>query len=454
MIHIPTFKIDEFEPDTLLAMCALGAEFRNENRKAVLLFRAAKAMLQQTIREREILEIERKLTTRNAGTTTDSSYEADESEFELLQQRTSIHDARCAFLLIAFATWQIEEDVAREAFNLQSFLARCIRECQMEEDEQHLYAHTTDWRSWIRQESDRRLKLFSFAFLNLHSIAFGTPPIILAEEVKLRLPCSCIEWIAPNQEKWNLARRSGHQEQMLFQDALHYLVKSCRESQVSNSQPVPSPLANYILLHAVIQQIVLAHHALSPFNDVSINLINGQKEVMRSVNHHLPMEILILIEVSLISKALHTWTSLWQRAPESSLDPRNPNGPVTFTSTALLGVAYVRLALNLGSYRILRYRDPRRVANQILQTPRLAPGPYLLPAILHATHALSIPVKLGVNFVAQSHAFVWSFQHSLCGFEFAVLLSKWLYCISDCQSSRPLDGKSLIYRLPADQASC
>ncbi|KAJ5954281.1 hypothetical protein N7501_008560 [Penicillium viridicatum] len=43
--------------------------------------------------------------------------------------------------------------------------------------------------------------------------------------------------------------------------------------------------------------------------------------------------------------------SLWQRAPESSLDPRNPNGPVTFTSTALLGVAYVRLGLDIGSYK-------------------------------------------------------------------------------------------------------
>lgn len=444
IVHIPTFKIDECEPEILLAMCALGAEFRHENRKAVLLFRAAKNMLQQTIREREMVETERKSYPNPSGNTTRSAHEAHDSEFEVLQQRAVMREARCTFLLIAFATWQNEESIAREAFNLQSSLARCIRESWLEEIEQFLNANSTDWRSWIQRELDRRLKFFSFAFLNLHSIAFGTPPVILSEEIHLRLPCSCLEWIAPNQEKWNLIRRSGHQEQMLFQDALCHIMKSHRESHPPDSQPVPSPLANYILLHAVIQKIILTYHALGPYNDVDQSLITGQKEIMRLVNTlHLKLLFLIHNLFSFVRNALHAWTSLWQRAPESSLDPRNPNGPVTFTSAALLGVAYVRLGLDLGSYKILRYRDPEQIANQLLQIPRLPAGPHLLPAILHATHALSIPVKLGVNFVAQSHAFVWNVQHSLCALEFAVFLSKWLFCISDCQTRRPLDGMCL-----------
>ncbi|KAJ5105835.1 hypothetical protein NUU61_003182 [Penicillium alfredii] len=89
----------------------------------------------------------------------------------------------------------------------------------------------------------------------------------------------------------------------------------------------------------------------------------------------------------------------------------------------LLGLAYVRLAFDIGSYRILQSRDPVQIAHRLLQVPRLPAGPHLLPAILHVTHALSIPVKLGVEFVARSHAFVWSIQYSL-----------W-----DCQTRRPLD---------------
>lgn len=290
IVHIPTFNIDECEPEILLAMCALGAEFRHENRKAVLLFRAAKDMLQQTIREREMAETERKSYGQTSGNTTHSSHETHGSNFEALQQRAVMREARCTFFLIAFASWQKEENIAREAFNLQSSLSRCIRESRLEEVEQSLHVNNIDWRSWVQQELDRRLKLFSFAFLNLHSIAFGTPPIILSEEINLRLPCSCFEWIAPNQEKWKLIRRSGHQEQMLFQEALCHIMKSRRGSHFSDSQPVPSPLANYVLLHAVIQKIILAYHALGPYNDVDQSLITGQKEIMRLV-HHLSSKI-------------------------------------------------------------------------------------------------------------------------------------------------------------------
>ncbi|RAK72256.1 uncharacterized protein BO72DRAFT_440154 [Aspergillus fijiensis CBS 313.89] len=417
MVHIPTFRIDECEPECLLAMCALGAEFRHENRKAVLLFQAATDILQQRTRETQRTNAGK---AAPSGNSTTPLHQGSVPDHKSAQYRETMRDARCAFLLIAFATWQGKDDLAREAFNLQSFLARCIRECQLEQADQGPDASATDWRSWVQEETDRRIKLFSFALLNLQSLAFGTPSVILTDEIRVRLPCSCLEWIAPSSEKWNRIRtRPGFREQMMFQDALCHIMKNPPAPGFPNAHPVPSPQANYILLHALIQQILLAYRALGPYNDANKSLINGQKEIMRH--------------------ALHAWTSLWQRAPESSLDPRNPNGPVTFTSTAFLGVAYVRLGLDIGSYRILRSRDANEIASRLLQMPRLPAGPHLLPAILHATHALSIPVKLGVNFVAQSHAFVWSIQHSLCGLEFAIFLSKWLFCIADCQTRRPLD---------------
>ncbi|KAJ6121150.1 hypothetical protein N7523_005430 [Penicillium sp. IBT 18751x] len=366
MVHIPTFRIDDCEPEIILAMCALGAEFRHEKRKAILLFYAAKNLLQQRSREREWIQDGSNLS-RPTDIWTRSQQENLHTGSDSRRNSETIRDARCAFLLIAFATWQSKDGLAQEAFNLQSFLARCVRECQLEETER---SDTTDWQSWIQEETGRRVKLFSFALLVLQSLAFGTPPVILTDEISVRLPCSCLEWIAPSQEKWNHIRsKPGFQEQMMFQDALCYTMQAPQQPGFPSAHPVPSPQANYILLHALIQQILLAYRALGPYNDTNKTFINGQKNIMRD--------------------ALHAWTGLWQRAPESSLDPRNPNGPVTFTSTALLGVA--------------------------------------------------IPVKLGVNFVAQSHAFVWSIQHSLCGLEFAIFLSKWLFCIADCQTRRPLD---------------
>ncbi|KAJ6083057.1 hypothetical protein N7467_007192 [Penicillium canescens] len=291
VVHIPTFRVDNCEPEIILAMAALGAQYRHEHRKAVLLFYAAKS----TLKHRE---------TQNGC--------------EGLSERELMLQTRCAFYLIAFATWQREPDIVREAFNLQSFVARCVRECQLEESTQTLQ-EDTNWHSWVQEESDRRVKLFSFALLNLHGIAFSTPPVILSDEIHLRLPCSCFEWIAPNQHKWSMVHKLDNAQQMPFQEALSQLMKSPSDTQALNSQPVPSPLANYILLHALIQRITLVQQAFGSYNDANDNLLNGQKEVIRN--------------------ALHAWTSQWQRAPESSLDPRNPNGPVTFTSTALLGLA-------------------------------------------------------------------------------------------------------------------
>ncbi|KAL3485008.1 hypothetical protein BJX62DRAFT_243399 [Aspergillus germanicus] len=408
MVHMPTFRISDCEPDVLLAMCALGAQYRLENRKAVILFNAARDLLQQRARRQE-------------GPAPDGiSRTADQQVYTLShhtsQYRKTMDEARCAFLLIAFAAWQCDKKIAREAFDLQSFLARCIRECGLEESEQ---PSPSDWHSWIQEETDRRIRLFSFAFLNLQFLAFGTPPTILADEINLRLPCSCLEWIAPDEQKWKLVRRPGHREQILFQDALYHVMNPSQDGNATDTLAVPSPLANYILIHALIQRVLLAYHVMGPSNAVNNELMKGQKDIMRN--------------------ALHAWTSLWQRAPESSLDPRNPNGPVTFTSTALLGVAYIRLSFNLGSCRILQSRNKDEIATRLLRIPRLPPGPHLLPAALHATHALSIPVKLGVNFVARSHAFVWSVQHSLCALEFAIFLSKWLLCLADRQTRRPLD---------------
>ncbi|KAJ5338243.1 hypothetical protein N7452_004971 [Penicillium brevicompactum] len=405
VVHLPTFRLEDTEPEIILSMAAIGAQYRHEHRKAVFLFYAAKSTLQRNTQERERKEMDRRLHSEDTS--------PSDPDRQAKQYRELMREARCALYLIAFATWQSELDIVREAFNLQSLLARCVRECQLVEP-QEPQQDPPSWQSWIQQEMDRRLKLFSYCLLNLHCIAFSTPPVILSDEIQLRLPCSCFEWIAPSPEKWAKVYKSGNARQMYVQEALSHLMKGSKEPQLLNSQPVPSPLANYLLLHALIQRIMLVQQAFNPYTDEDHNLLNHQKETIRN--------------------ALHTWTSQWQRAPESSLDPRNPNGPVTFTSTALLGLAYVRLALNIGSYKILGTRDPQEIANRLLQMPRLPAGPHLLPAILHATHALSIPVKLGVNYVARSHAF-----HSICGLEFAIFLSKWLFCISNCQKTRPLD---------------
>jgi hypothetical protein len=68
---------------------------------------------------------------------------------------------------------------------------------------------------------------------------------------------------------------------MMFQDALYQLMKSHREQPPQSSEVIPSPLANYVLLHALIQKILVAYQAFRLYDDEQSLFINKQKETMR-----------------------------------------------------------------------------------------------------------------------------------------------------------------------------
>lgn len=279
LVHIPTFKLDNCEPETILAMAALGAQYRHEHRKGTLLFYAAKAIIQDKTLERERKATNQNLSLRPTEPLTGSRHRAD--NYNGSSYNELMCEARCVLYLIFFATWHHEPDIVREAFNFQSLLARCVRESCLDEDEEALQNVTTDWHAWVEQESHRRIKLFSFVFLNLQSIAFNVPPIILSDEINLRLPCSCMEWLAPCRERWSMVRGPGHQEQMRFQDALAQLARISRDPNSIDSQLVPSTLANYILLHALIQRILLMYQAFCFNSDGEHPLLVSQKEEIR-----------------------------------------------------------------------------------------------------------------------------------------------------------------------------
>lgn len=131
-----------------------------------------------------------------------------------------------------------------------------------------------------------------------------------------------------------------------------------------------------------------------------------------------------------LSTALKSWQASWERTPESSLDPTGPNGPVAFNSTALLRFAFIRLHSDLGPSRFLETRDPARIAQAFKEYPPLMRSGRIGRAVLQAAHALSIPIKIGVAFVAKTQTFSWSIQHSLCNLECAFLLSKLILLLS------------------------
>jgi hypothetical protein len=106
----------------------------------------------------------------------------------------------------------------------------------------------------------------------------------------------------------------------------------------------------------------------------------------------------------------------------------------------------VRIYLHIGPFRKLETRNPSRIAEALCRSPHVKRSDGVISALLYATHALGIPVRLGIDRVARSQAFFWSVRHSLSGFECAILLSKWLASVQESMHETPLSGKNYCSR--------
>ena len=322
----------------------------------------------------------------------------------------------------------------REAIIIQNQLALLIRDHGLHTPD--ISSTETSWEDWILYEGDCRTKCIAYSFFNLHSIAYDTPPALRTCEMKINLPHSTDEWRAGSAEEWRLAQSNTPQHSLSFQHVLSRLF-----SAAPDDIPAISSLGNYVLIHAIIQQIYA-------FRQASMMTSPSTRD------GSLPPA-----DIEKFGQVLRRWQIEWEKAPESSLDPMNPYGPVAFSSTALLRLAHIRLQCDLGPCRGLDTRDPQVIARTLKASPPLTRSPLLSRAILQAAHALSIPVKIGIKFVAHTQTLLWSMQHSLANLECAFLLSqyllqplrslltssgKWLYMISDCMSELTVDERNLL----------
>ncbi|KAK2032521.1 hypothetical protein LX32DRAFT_582696 [Colletotrichum zoysiae] len=420
-IHTPTWRVSEHSLELILGLAAVGAQYCFEHRMSERLFHAGKIILL----ERLVHESD-KFGTRAGSSLNIHSVSPQRRDSRVIPERDwgswePVETVRALIALMGYATWEPKVSLMQEAFALQALLAQVLREIGLHEENESELAAEKDppqaaWHAWIRQESTRRAKLIAFSFMHTHSIAYNVYPVLRSNEVGLRLPCSTGEWKAQTACQWQDARRETGKQQLFFQDALSLLLRNT--DGTAPVDPIPTPLGNYILLHGLLQRIYIVRDLSLPLMDHSASL---------------PSE-----EVDKLERGLRSWTAGWQQAPESSLDPNNENGPIPFTSSSLLGLAYVRIYLHLGPYRLLETRDPVRIAKAISRSPAVERGSGVTTALLYAAHMLSIPVRLGVDRVARSQAFFWSVRHSLSGLECAVLLSKWLSSLTASTGSTPL----------------
>ena len=391
-IHPATFSVDKKAVELLLAVAVLGSLYRFEYPRSYELYFMAKAILLEKIR-RENFQM-------TSDLLSGQSYSIANNTNDLGKMQTFI-------LLINFASWA-DKKVLPDALSMGSQLATLVRENGISESDK--MPQDINWLSWVTIEEKRRTLFAAYVLFNLHSIAFNTPPLILNHEIGVFLPSYADRWKSKNATQWHQAT---YQVERQFQEGLRSFFDGTRIPKDASV----SSFSNYLLIHGLLQQIYIDRH--------------GSTGSLRPDT------------IKSFETALRTWQLSWELTDESSLDPLSPKGPFGLSATALLRLAYIRLNLDLGIHRGLVSRDLR------CRTSRdsgLSRSPPVDRAIIHSAHALSIPVRFGIAFVAHTATPIWSIEHSLCSLECACLLKDWLEMISTTVRSCGIEGLRTVER--------
>ncbi|KAJ5085481.1 hypothetical protein N7532_010252 [Penicillium argentinense] len=424
MLHIPTFSGVRCPVELILAMATIGAQSAFDHHNAIMLFRASFAIAQERLRIRKDQRHYMVFRTR-VGTSAQSPHNGNlpgpwspaqnqshaAGEDEIPEHFDPLPLAQTLLILMAMATWGNSEEIFDEAVGIQNILANYMRAEKLLD---HQICRGSSWDIWIQEESFRRTVVIIFCFFVFHTIVYDLPPPILNSELNIKLPSREKDWEAESEEKWKEARNK-HDPELLFQTQFSLLFLSNPETQAGYC----SSLGSYTLILALIQHIYF-------LRTVAKRRSEGDQEITPA-------------DISEVEQALRNWQSAWNQDPESFLGPLSPLGPISFNSTALLRMAYIRLNVDLGPWRALNTHDPYAIAISMHRSPKITTSRKLSRAVLYSAHALSIPIKIGINIVTHNQAFSWSLQHSLCALECAFIISKWLIEIEPHISEGAID---------------
>ncbi|PMD38704.1 hypothetical protein L207DRAFT_490347 [Hyaloscypha variabilis F] len=389
-IHVATFSVNTADVELLLAMAALGALYLFERARTYECYFMARAIVLERTR-REDLQLASDFLSGLDNTIT--------------MEPRGLCKIQTLTLLISLSPWA-DKRIVRDAAFLSSQLATQVRESGISEPDE--MPQDIDWLTWVAAETKRRTIFGAYVAINLQTIAFDTPPLIMNHEVKLFLPGYAKQWKASNAAEWQQAAR---QNERSFQEGLHSLFMG---TGISGDIAVSS-FSNYLLIHGILQQIYIDRHGI---------MGTLQPETTKS-----------------FEAALRNWQSSFERGDEPFLDPLIPKDAVGLMGAALLRLAYTRLNSDFVSSKFLLSRD-LNITMGATSTLNRSQG--LDKAVLHAAHGLSIPVRLGTPFMARTKTPIWSIEHSLCSLECALLLKHWLEMMSQTTRDFGVDDLSKV----------
>ncbi|KAI3536743.1 AmdA [Colletotrichum filicis] len=415
-IHGVTFSAPAIGLELLLSLAAVGALYRFETASGYQIYAAARHLISWHLKQRTQPTLDR-LTHDDRVTIDDdpsapatpASASPHTRESELHAQGKTIRLLQAMIILMAMASWG-DRELTSDALSMSSQVAMLAREMKIHELEKPPPVNQ-QWAEGIKLEERRRTLFAAFALLNLQSVAFDVPPLLLNREVAINLPGCASSWQAPNAEEWS-ALSDTYMPPRPFPEKMHMLLAGRSIHTVT----ALSSFGNYVLINGLLQQILLTRNACE-----HLPIVGGDSSLGGDF-------------INKMEAALRAWQQSWEATYESTTDPSSPKGPLGFNSTALLRLAYIRLNVGHNLDQRLLARDDAPGIAAALSSQIITAGdrsPHMNQAVLQCIYALSIPVRVGVAFVARTQTLNWSIQHALANLECAFLLTKWLKILSE-----------------------
>ncbi|RCI16832.1 hypothetical protein L249_2705 [Ophiocordyceps polyrhachis-furcata BCC 54312] len=447
MLHLPTLALVELSPELLLAILALGAQCRFESNRGYALWYAAKAVVLEQIRRRQSSDVHALLPTAAAysphstrpspSTTYRHSFASAQSERPMTQDthrepyspntpQARLETIQAALLLFAVGLWGAKT-ITCDALSLQGTLNMLIRDEGLTDKTNP--ALLTDWDVWVRLEGANRTRLVAYCLFTLCTVTYDSSPQLLATELNIHLPLRARLWRAGSNWQWQQLRQSTPAAAMTTYEAVVRLFSRYKgkldRARLSENL---SSFGYYVMLHMMLQNIYLMGHLSAPFADLPF-------ETRRRLQPD---------DADAMMETLQFWRWSFDhrrqlRTAETGY-PANAEmagGPLAHNMAAMVRLAYLRIQADVAPGWTLQTRDSKFVAT-VLSSNRSSPprGPRLIRAVNHAVHALSTLVNAGVGYVARAKS-EWGMLSSLCNFECAVLLAKWLLALSERKQSDP-----------------
>lgn len=423
-LHLPTFSLASCPLMLVLAILAMGAQFRFEREEAIELWKGARALIDDHLRRRAH-DVKAVAHTPLHPSLCPRTLESENVDRSYQESSLSLEAIQAIIIVMSFATWN-HKALLRDAFTLATELSFALRYGDFLSEPQQL--NEMSWDKWIERESKRRTVLVSYFLLNLHSATYNIPPSLMTSEIRfLHMPFPEEQWRAASSEEWSRIHRDNPWPEISIGRCFDALFSSNKYSPPQIYHTSWSSFGNITLIHCLFQQVYLSRELCPTFVP--------HEDGCPSTN------TLSHTTITILETALRRWHLTWESLKESSIHPSSLNGALAFNSTAIFRLAYTRLHFNIGPFRRLQTHDPMVIAEAFRMAPRPIRSPEVNRAVLQSIHSLSILIREGIEFVSRTQTLTWSIVHSLCNLECAIFLSKWLETIQDEQDLHPQERR-------------